>query len=104
MGKDVSFGSAIADARKALDMSQKELAAAVKKEDGDSITPQYLNDIEHDRRSPSSDLLVEQFARLLKIEKDYLYFLSGRLPSDVRAKALTPSQVTEVMTAFRKRK
>jgi hypothetical protein len=50
-----SFGGAIASGPKAKSMSQKELAAKIVKEDGQPITPQYLNDIEHDRRSPSSD-------------------------------------------------
>ena len=45
-----TFGKAIADARKALKISQKELAYKILKEDGEPITPQYLNDIERDRR------------------------------------------------------
>ena len=48
-----SLGRLIASARKDKQLSQKELAALVLKEDGEAITPQYLNDIEHDRRSPS---------------------------------------------------
>ena len=50
-----SFGSAIASGRKKKGLSQKKLAAKITKEDGEAITPQYLNDIEHDRRKPSSD-------------------------------------------------
>ena len=50
-----SFGRAVASARKEKQLSQKELAGLIRKEDGQTITPQYLNDIEHDRRSPSSD-------------------------------------------------
>lgn len=104
MTKEASFGRTIAEARKKLDMNQKELASLIKKEDSEAITPQYLNDIEHDRRNPSSDHLVEQFAKVLKIEKDYLYFLAGRIPSDVRQRQLTPDHVSEVMMAFRKRR
>jgi hypothetical protein len=37
-------------ARKKLGISQKNLADRIKKEDGQSISPQYLNDIERDRR------------------------------------------------------
>ena len=59
----VTFGQAISKARKGLGLSQKELAARVMKEEGGgSISPQYLNDIEHDRRSPTSDHLIKQFA------------------------------------------
>ncbi len=104
MGTEASFGRAIAEARKKLELSQKELASLIKKEDETPITPQYLNDIEHDRRSPSSDHLIEQFAKVLKTEKDYLYFLAGRLPSDVRQRQLRPDHVSEAMMAFRKRR
>ncbi len=52
----MTFGLAIAKARKAKGLSQKELAAlVVKDEEGGAISPQYLNDIEHDRRSPTLD-------------------------------------------------
>ena len=53
MIEEQTFGGAVASARKALGLSQKELASRVLKEGGTSITPQYLNDIEHDRRSPT---------------------------------------------------
>ena len=75
-----SFGRAIAGARKRKGISQKELAATILKEDGMPITPQYLNDIEHDRRSPSSDHLVKQFATVLEIKEDVMYWLADRLP------------------------
>ena len=57
-----TFGRIIADARKALGMSQKELAGRTRKGGGDSISPQYLNVIEHDRRNPhrSSSLSSSQ--------------------------------------------
>src|SRR3546814_7067475 len=63
------FGRQISKARKAKALSQKELAAKImKEEDGTAISPQYLNDIEHDRSSPTSDHLIRQFAELLNIE------------------------------------
>jgi transcriptional regulator with XRE-family HTH domain len=46
------FGTLISEARRSKGLSQKDLAAKVKKEDGQAISPQYLNDIEHDRRNP----------------------------------------------------
>jgi transcriptional regulator with XRE-family HTH domain len=39
-----TFGRIIAEARKALVISQKDLAARINKEDGEAISPQYLND------------------------------------------------------------
>ena len=92
MGLDLSsFGRAISSARKTLGLSQKELAAKIKKEDGETITPQYLNDIEHDRRSPQSEHLVREFARVLKIEKDPLYAVIGMLSEQDRRLVQSPN-------------
>lgn len=99
---DTSFGSAISAARKAKNWSLKDLAAKVLREDDEGpISPQYLNDIEHDRRSPSSDWLVKQFAKALDLDADWLYYLAGRFPEDVRNKKLTPDDVRTAMVAFR---
>ena len=61
-------------------MSQKELAARIKREEGAPIASQYLNDIEHERRSPPSDQLVKQFAEVLDVDLDCLYYLAPPLP------------------------
>lgn len=98
---DKTFGGAIAEARKTKGWSLKDLASRVLREDGDAISPQYLNDIEHDRRSPSSDRMVQQFADALGINQDWLYYLAGRFPSDVREKGLSQKQVSDLMVAFR---
>lgn len=96
-----TFGGAISDARKGKGWSLKDLASRVLREDGDPISPQYLNDIEHDRRSPSSDRMVQQFADALGIERDWLYYLAGRFPEDVRDRKLSEKEVTNIMVAFR---
>ena len=96
------FGQVIATARKELGISQRELSLNVLKEDSTPISPQYLNDIERDRRNPPSDHLLEQFARELNLEKDYLYFLAGKFPSDVRSATSSPKQVKEAFRAFRR--
>ena len=97
----VTFGLAISKARKTLGLSQKELAARVMKEEGGgSISPRYLNDIEHDRRSPSSGHLIRQFSGILNIPEDYLYALAGRLPDDLRPDASNPDKVVEAFAAF----
>jgi transcriptional regulator with XRE-family HTH domain len=98
----VTFGQAISQKRKELDMNQKELAAKIKREDGGPISPQYLNDIEHDRRSPSSDLMVQQFAKVLDLNSDYLYYLAGKIPTDIVDKNLPPEKIEKLMVAFRK--
>ncbi|ALJ13046.1 helix-turn-helix domain-containing protein [Sphingopyxis macrogoltabida] len=99
--RDQTFGRAISQARKALGMSQKELASRIFREDEEPISPQYLNDIEHDRRSPSSDRMVQQFAEVLNIKADWLYYLAGRFPADVRNERLSETQFTTAMMAFR---
>ena len=86
---------------KAKGWALKDLASHVLREDAEAISPQYLNDIEHDRRSPSSDRMVQQFADALGIDRDWLYYLAGRFPEDVRDKKLSEKQVVEAMVAFR---
>jgi transcriptional regulator with XRE-family HTH domain len=100
-----SFGDAIASARKAKRLSQKDLASRIIKEDGQPITPQYLNDIEHNRRSPSSDHIIQQFAKVLGIKNiDALYGLTGVLPEDAMKliRKATPEKVHSAFLAFRR--
>ncbi|UXI66022.1 helix-turn-helix domain-containing protein [Tahibacter amnicola] len=101
-----TFGTAIAAARRAKGLSQKELAERVKLADDTgnvkSISPQYLNDIEHDRRSPSSAQLVTQFSRVLDLNADYLAFLADRWPDSLRRQIKSEEDFTTLVTAFRK--
>jgi transcriptional regulator with XRE-family HTH domain len=100
-----SFASAIASARKSKGWSQKELAAKIiKEEDQAPITPQYLNDIEHNRRSPTSTHLVKQFARALDINPEILFTVIGMLPEKERklVSKSTPEAVGEALVAFRR--
>ena len=99
-----TFGQIIAEARKALGLSQKDLAAKIRKEDGEAISPQYLNDIEHDRRNPPSEFIIEQLAKHLKLSKEPLIAAAGMWPTDIRQKlrAADPKTVEEAFTAFRK--
>lgn len=99
----VTFGRVISKARKVLALSQKDLAARVMKEEGGgSISPQYLNDIEHDRRNPSSGHLIRQFSGTLNVSEDYLFALAGRLPDDLRPDACDPDQVVKAMADLRR--
>lgn len=97
-----TFGSYIAQARKKLSMSQKELASRVFREEGEAISPQYLNDIERDRRNPSSEHLIQQFASALNISADYLHYLAGKLPEEFRNKNFSEQDVSEIFTVFRR--
>lgn len=100
----MSFGTIIAEQRKRLGMSQKQLAEQIKKEDGESISPQYLNDIERDRRNPPSEYLIGQFAKQLKLSKDYLLLAAGTLPQEVKQKLSdsSPETVERALQAFRR--
>ncbi len=97
-----TFGEAIARQRKALTLGQKELAARIAKEDGTPISPQYLNDLERDRRNPPPQPLLQQFARELNLPFDYLAFLAGELPEDIRRNSYGPEKVTSAFQLFRK--
>ena len=103
-GRLSTFGRIIADARKALGMSQKDLAARTCKEGGDAISPQYLNDIEHDRRNPPSEFIIGQLATHLGLSKEHLTAAAGLWPSDLREELpqSDPEQVEKAFTAFRR--
>jgi transcriptional regulator with XRE-family HTH domain len=99
----ITFGQAIARARKAKDLSQKELAALIQKdEEGGAISPQYLNDIEHDRRNPTSDHLIREFARVLDEDEGYLFVLAGKIPDDIRERAQSREKIVQGFANFRR--
>ena len=99
-----TFGTLVAEARRAIGMSQKELALKLKKEDGQAISPQYLNDVERDRRNPPSEYLIGQIAAILKMDKDVLCLAGGTAPDDLKRLAAThPEQVEQAFKAFRKK-
>jgi transcriptional regulator with XRE-family HTH domain len=98
----MSFGTIIAEARKKKGMSQKDLAAQIKKEDGQPISPQYLNDLERDRRNPPSSHFLKQFAEELGLSLDYLSYLARQLPDDVADDPHSSERVDAAFRAFRK--
>ncbi len=98
----VRFGRFIADKRKSLGISQKELADEIKKEDGVPISAQYLNDIEHERRNPPPPPLLDQIAEVLKLDRDSLYALAGQIPSDIDPNEHEPERLAQAMKAFRR--
>lgn len=98
----MTFGDVIAEERKKANLSQKELAALVRKEDGNQISPQYLNDIERSRRNAPSDFLIEQFARALKIDVARLYYWAGKIPDDVKPSAENEATFVATFKAYRR--
>ena len=94
----MTFGQAVSEARKAKGMSQKELASLVLKEDGAPISPQYLNDIERDRRNPPNETIISRFAEILDVPEEYFFFLANEIPPRYRSNA--PSNPFQVLQAF----
>ncbi|MDQ2987268.1 MAG: helix-turn-helix domain-containing protein [Armatimonadota bacterium] len=97
-----TFGALISERRKAMGLSQKELAAKVRKEDRSAISPQYLNDLEHDRRGAPSDQLIDEFAEVLGIDKDALYYSAGEVSPDLRGLNPENENVRNAIAAFRR--
>lgn len=98
---DRSFGQIIAEERKKRGWSLKEVSSRIMREEGGSISIQYLNDIEHDRRGPSSDHMVRQFAEVFGLDHEWLIYRAGRWPNELRSK-FSQEKFTAGMTAFRR--
>jgi transcriptional regulator with XRE-family HTH domain len=98
-----TFGTLISEARRTKGLSQKDLASKIKKEDGQAISAQYLNDIEHDRRNPPSEFLIAQIADLVEVSKDVLCIAAGTIPDDLQRMARSqPAKVEQAFKAFRR--
>lgn len=91
------FGEKVVEQRKSLGMSQKQLAEKVE------ISPQYLNDIEHGKRNPDSDVLIEKLAKALDLDSSILYYLARRLPPADVKKNVPDEKVMAAYRAFRKK-
>jgi transcriptional regulator with XRE-family HTH domain len=96
-----TFGQILREARKKAGISQRELAAKLKREDGRPVDPPYLNAVEHDHRYPPEDYLIEQMAKIVGISPDVLYFYANRQPPDVKT-AADHDRVEAAYRAFRK--
>ena len=96
-----TLGELLAERRKELGISQKEMATLIKNRDGKPITSAYLNYLEHDRGEPPGYLL-DQFAEILRISRDVLYFWTRRMPPDIEPGEASPEKVTAAYRAFRR--
>jgi len=96
-----TFGQFIVDRRKELGLSGREVVAGIRNADGKPISIPYLVDLEHDRRKPSDEVLV-QMAKVLQVDSDILYFLAGRMPPDLNAKGLKADELAAAFKAFRR--
>jgi transcriptional regulator with XRE-family HTH domain len=97
-----TFGEVIAEGRKKANLTQRQLAARIKTEEGRGISGPYLNDIEHNLRHPPRGYLLEQFARELDLDVDLLYFLAKQIPIDVDPSKVSEEQAVAAYRAFRR--
>jgi transcriptional regulator with XRE-family HTH domain len=70
-----SFGELIGGARKAHQRSLRHLAEEL------DLSPSYLNDIEHNRRVPSAQVVIA-LASALDLDSDTLLAAAGRVGDD----------------------
>ena len=96
-----TFGEVIAEARKKAKLTQRQLAARIKNEEGRHISGPYLNDIEHNFRHPQRGYLLEQFAKELDLDVDLLYFLAKQLPAALDSSEVSEEQGVAAYRAFR---
>lgn len=99
--EQTTLGDRIAERRKAKSLSQKQLAERLRREDGAAITPQYLNDIERNRRVPP-DHLIQQIAIELGDDPEFLNLLGGRMTRDMLTQLSRESNFQQFQ-AFRKK-
>lgn len=81
----MTFGQLIAKLRKEKNLQLKDLAALIKREDGQSVSYQYISDLEHGRRPAPSNHLLDEFAHALDVSRQFLYLKVNRLPPDFDA-------------------
>jgi len=73
----MKLGTYIKTFRRKQKTYQKDLALRI------MITPQYLNDLENNRREPS-DSVLQKLSDALGFDLDFGYLLIGKLPPDLR--------------------
>jgi transcriptional regulator with XRE-family HTH domain len=96
-----TFGQVLTEARKKAGLTQREVAARLRRQDGRPVDPPYLNAVEHDHRYPPDDDLIEQLAKIVGISADVLYFHANRQPADVKT-AADQERVESAYRAFRR--
>ena len=96
-----TFGQVLTEARKRAGLTQKEVAERLRREDGRPVDAPYLNAVEHDRRLPPTNFLIEQLAKIVGISADILFYHAGRMPADMKDD-IEHEQVEAAWQAFRK--
>jgi transcriptional regulator with XRE-family HTH domain len=99
MVRQMTFGQRIRELRKAMGLTQRELAervaASLKEEDRRGFDFTYLSKIENDRLPPPSTAAILQLAKELDADADELLALAGKAPPDI-GETLRNSQAARV--------
>ena len=96
----MTLGKKIMATRLGLGLTLKELASRVRKEDGEAISIQFLNDIEHDRRKPSPHV-AEDIAKALKLDPLYIKALADQPISNRPASSYPEDRLQRAIKAYR---
>ena len=96
-----AFGDFVKNKREELGLSQEALAKMIKGRHKSRISVSYLRDVEDGHRYPPPSHLMEQFAVCLATHRDYLYYLAGRIPSDVRFPLVSEADAVEAYRVLR---
>ena len=97
-----TFGEMIAEARNKAGLTQRQLAARIKTEEGRGISGPYLNDIEHNLRHPPRGFLLQQLAKELDLDVDLLYFMAKQIPYDIDTSKISNERAIAAYRAFRR--
>jgi transcriptional regulator with XRE-family HTH domain len=95
------FGEVIAEARRKANLTQRQLAALIKTEEGRGISGPYLNDIEHSLRHPPRGFLLQQLAKVLDLDADLLYFLAHQMPFEIDFSKVSDERAVAAYRIFR---
>jgi transcriptional regulator with XRE-family HTH domain len=96
----MTLGQVVQRARSRAQLSQREVAARILREDGQRISAQYVYDIEAGRRTPRSDLIVEQLASALNIPRQTVFYYANRFPPELREIEADDQRIVDAYTAF----
>jgi transcriptional regulator with XRE-family HTH domain len=93
MGGPMDLSTLIRQSREAAGLSQKDLANKA------ALSPTYLNDLEHGRRTipPKTALAL---SRALDMHEDVLFAAAGLLPDDIRTALAAVTEHKKIERCF----
>ena len=96
-----TIGEFIVERRKELSLSQKELVALIKIRYGKPLSTPYLSYLENGRGAPP-EYLLDQFARVLRLRREVLYFWTRRMPPEIATGEASLQHLTAAYRAFQR--